>query len=63
MVISTTVELKIDEKTLAEAAEILERVGLTVSGALSLTLEEIVRARYFQLPTRLSLSWTWMTAS
>lgn len=49
MTVNTAVELKIDEKTLSQATAILARVGLTLSDALRLTLEEIVRARYFNL--------------
>jgi len=49
MLVNTTVELKIDEKVLTEATAILDKAGLSVAGALRLTLEEIVRARYFYL--------------
>ena len=49
MIISTNVELKINKKILNEASAILENAGLTLSAALRLTLEEVVRAGYFYL--------------
>lgn len=49
MLIKTTVELNIDEKVLTDATAILGKAGLTLAGALRLTLEEIARARYFYL--------------
>lgn len=49
MLVKTTVELNIDEKVLTEATAILDKAGLSLAGALRLTLEEIVRARYFHL--------------